>query len=606
MLEKNTKQVNQMLARIYARCTAAILILVLCSGLGIFEFGKNYTILILVAGLLLSITPSLLIRYLPDHVMKYYMLILVSIFIGILGTNNHIGVYITYILVPVFSCLYFEPHLVIKMGIFSYIVMAASLYVNSAQTYEVLYMGFPRMQMFIALLLGFTIEFVIVLVVLYFLVKRAKLMMEQRYSAEEENRMKSKFLSSMSHEIRTPMNAIIGMADVALREDMNDDLRKYIRIIKSSSTGLLEIINDILDLSKIEAGKLNIIEEDYTAQSLTEDITAIINARNTEKKVPIYYHIQENMPHILRGDVVRLKQVMLNYASNAIKYTDSGQIDVVISCQDTKDGYTSLVYTVKDTGTGIREEDMDKLFTMYSQLDPEKNHGKESTGIGLAISKSFIEKMHGTVSVESIYGKGSSFSFTVPQKIVQQSPTPEQSSKPDSAEAGTGKCETGTAEAEQTVEEESITEETRSQRSASTENDGFFATKNARILITDDNEINREVLKAILEPFTFAIDEAENGERAVQMAATVPYDLIFMDSHMPIMNGKEATKKIRETETCINRDTPIIAITADAIAGVREELLAAGMDDYIVKPIDMKQLCSVIRKHLPDDKILEQ
>ena len=605
MLEKNTKQVNQILARIYARCTAIILVLVLCSSLGIFEFGRNYTILILVAGLLLAITPSILIHYLPDNIMKYYMLILVSIFIGILGTNNHIGVYITYILVPVFSCLYFEPHLVIKMGVFSYIVMAISVYINSAQTYEVMYMGMPRMHMFIALLLGFTIEFVIVLIVLYFLVKRAKLMMEQRYSAEEENKMKSQFLSNMSHEIRTPMNAIIGMADVALREEMNDNLRKYISIIKSSSTGLLEIINDILDLSKVEAGKLNIIEEDYTTQSLTEDITAIINARNTENKVPIYYHIQENMPHILHGDAVRLKQVMLNYASNAIKYTDSGQIDVVISCQDTKDGYTSLVYTVRDTGTGIREEDMDKLFTMYSQLDPEKNYGKEGTGIGLAISKSFIEKMHGTVSVESTYGKGSSFSFTVPQKIVQPSPKPEQSDKSGTVEYGAEKCGAGTAGEKHPDAKESVAEESRSQHSASTENDGFFATKNVRILITDDNEINREVLKAILEPFAFTIDEAENGEKAVQIASTVPYDLIFMDSHMPVMNGKEATKKIRETETCINRNTSVIAITADAIAGVREELLAAGMDDYIVKPIDTKQLCSVIRKYLPDDKILK-
>ena len=605
MLEKNTKQVNQILARIYARCTAIILVLVLCSSIGIFEFGRNYTILILVAGLLLAITPSILIHYLPDNIMKYYMLILVSIFIGILGTNNHIGVYITYILVPVFSCLYFEPHLVIKMGVFSYIVMAISVYINSAQTYEVMYMGMPRMHMFIALLLGFTIEFVIVLIVLYFLVKRAKLMMEQRYSAEEENKMKSQFLSNMSHEIRTPMNAIIGMADVALREEMNDNLRKYISIIKSSSTGLLEIINDILDLSKVEAGKLNIIEEDYTTQSLTEDITAIINARNTENKVPIYYHIQENMPHILHGDAVRLKQVMLNYASNAIKYTDSGQIDVVISCQDTKDGYTSLVYTVRDTGTGIREEDMDKLFTMYSQLDPEKNYGKEGTGIGLAISKSFIEKMHGTVSVESTYGKGSSFSFTVPQKIVQPSPKPEQSDKSGTVEYGAEKCGAGTAGEKHPDAKESVAEESRSQHSASTENDGFFATKNVRILITDDNEINREVLKAILEPFAFTIDEAENGEKAVQIASTVPYDLIFMDSHMPVMNGKEATKKIRETETCINRNTPVIAITADAIAGVREELLAAGMDDYIVKPIDTKQLCSVIRKYLPDDKILK-
>ena len=597
MLEKNTKQVNQMLARIYARCTAVILVLVLCSSLGIFEFGRNYTILILVAGLLLSITPSILIHYLPDHVMKYYMLILVSIFIGILGTSNHIGVYITYILVPVFSCLYFEPHLVIKIGVFSYIVMAISIYINSARTYEVMYMEMPRMHMFIALLLGFTIEFVIVLIVLYFLVKRAKLMMEQRYSAEEENKMKSQFLSNMSHEIRTPMNAIIGMADVALREEMNDDLRKYISIIKSSSTGLLEIINDILDLSKVEAGKLNIIEEDYTTQSLTEDITAIINARNTENKVPIYYHIQENMPHILHGDAVRIKQVMLNYASNAIKYTDSGQIDVVISCQDTKDGYTSLVYTVKDTGTGIREEDMDKLFTMYSQLDQEKNYGKEGTGIGLAISKSFIEKMHGTVSVESTYGKGSTFSFTVPQKIVQQKSAPEQS--------GTDKFSFGKYAAEQLNTEKSADSATRSQHFTSAKNDGFFATKNVRILITDDNEINREVLKAILEPFAFTIDEAENGEKAVQIASTVPYDLIFMDSHMPVMNGKEATKKIRETESCINHHTPIIAITADAITGVREELLAAGMDDYIVKPIDTEQLCSVIRKYLPDDKILK-
>lgn len=578
MLEKNTKQVNQMLARIYARCTVAILILVSCSCLGIFEFGRNYTILILVAGLLLSTTPNLLIRYLPDNVMKYYMLILVSIFIGILGTSNHIGVYITYILVPVFSCLYFEPYLVIKMGIFSYIVMAISVYVNSARTYEVLYMGMPRRHMFIALLLGFTIEFAVVLVVLYFLVKRAKLMMEQRYSAEEENKMKSQFLSSMSHEIRTPMNAIIGMAEVALREEMSDDLRKYISIIKSSSTGLLEIINDILDLSKVEAGKMNIIEEDYTTQSLTEDITAIINARNTEKKVPIYYHIQENMPHILHGDAVRIKQVMLNYASNAIKYTESGQIDIAISTQAAKDGYTNLVFSVKDTGTGIHEEDMDKLFTMYSQLDQEKNYGKEGTGIGLAISKSFIEKMHGTVNVKSIYGKGSTFSFAVPQKIVQQDCMPEQ---PAVGAAG-------------------------SQNSLSAEDNGFFATENVRILLTDDNEINREVLKAILEPFTFTIDEAENGEKAVQMAATVPYDLIFMDSHMPVMNGKEATKKIRETESCINRHTPVIAITADAIAGVREELLAAGMDDYIVKPVNTQQLCAVIRKHLPDDKILKQ
>lgn len=569
MFEKNMKQVNQLMARIYGFCTIVIILMVLGSWSGIFEFGREYTMIILIAGVLIAVTPGILIHYLPDRLMKDYMLILAAVFIGILGTNNHIGVYITYVLVPVLSCLYFDPKLVKKTGIFSYIVMTVAVYINSASTYDVVYLGRPRNQMFLAYILGFTIEYVIVLIVLYDLVKRAKKMMEERYSAEEENRMKSQFLSSMSHELRTPMNAIIGMAEVALREDMSDELKKDINIIKSSSEGLLEIVNDILDISKIEAGKIKIIEEEYTTESLTADVEAIINARNIRKKIPICYHIQENMPHVLWGDSVRIKQVMLNYASNAIKYTESSRIDVNIECQDEKDGYINLVYTVKDTGIGIRQEDMDKLFIVYSQLDSRKNHGKEGTGIGLAISKAFVEEMGGTVGAESVYGKGSTFSFTIPQKIVQKDAEPEEKS----------------AERQ--------------------EKEKFFATKDVRILLTDDNDINREVLKALLEPFHFMIDEAENGQKAVEMAGQTKYDLIFMDSHMPVMDGKEATKAIRRSSGR-NRKTPVIATTADVITGVKEDLLSAGMDAYIAKPIDMEQLCSTIRRYLPEEKIIEE
>lgn len=391
------------------------------------------------------------------------------------------------------------------------------------------------------------------------------MMMEERYSAEEQNRMKSKFLSSMSHEIRTPMNAIIGMSDVALQKEMSADLRKDISIIKSSSTGLLEVINDILDISKVEAGKLNIIENTYSTESIIEDMKAIINARNN-KKLPIYYHIQENMPKNLKGDAVRIKQVMLNYASNAIKYTDSGRIDVTVACEEAQDGMVNFVYTVKDTGQGIREEDINKLFMMYSQLNQEINHGKEGTGIGLALSKAFIERMNGTVSVKSSYGNGSTFSFCVPQKIVN------------------------------IQEEEKEGQETKVPA---------FTAPDACILLVDDNEINREVVKAMLEPLELRIDEAENGLIAVNMTKDRQYDLILMDSHMPVMSGEEATKAIREAEEG-EYHIPVIALTADAISGVREHLISCGMDDYIVKPVQMQELCGVIYKYLPEDKILDE
>ncbi len=207
------------------------------------------------------------------------------------------------------------------------------------------------------------------------------------------------------------MNAILGMADVALRDGKNldEETKKCLSVIKTSSTGLLEIINDILDMSKIEAGKLNMINEPYSTDSLIEEITVIINARNADKNIPIYYHIDEKIPPYLEGDAVRIKQIMFNFASNAIKYTDSGKIDITLGFGEEQDGYVNLTYTVKDTGIGIHMEDIDKIFEMYSRVDEEKNHSKEGTGICLAISKYFIDEMNSKIKVESEYGKGSSF-----------------------------------------------------------------------------------------------------------------------------------------------------------------------------------------------------
>lgn len=585
MFEKNTKQVNQIMARLFAMGLFVILILVFFSCIGVFEFGKNYTLIILIAGLIITLSPSILIHFLSDNAMRYYMIILAAIFIGVLGTNNHIGVYITYALVPVYSCLYFEPEFTIKSSVFAYICMVVSVYINSAAKYEVVYQNRPRLQIAIAYILGFTIEYVLVCVTLYFVVKRAKHMMEERYSAQEANRMKSEFLSKMSHEIRTPMNAIIGMSDAALRKDMDEELRHYITIIKSSSTGLLEIVNDILDLSKVEAGKLSIIQDTYSTKALTDDITALINARNIDKKVPVYYHIQENMPPYLVGDVVRIKQVMLNYASNAIKYTSSGQIDVTIRCGiyepdpfgKNRDSHALLTFSVEDTGQGIRKEDLKQLFTMYGQVDSRKNYGKEGTGIGLAISKYFIEEMGGTVRADSTYGKGSLFSFVLPQKL-GTAPKTEMSESKSANTKSTG--------------------ESSASSCVSSADSLLFTAKNSRILLVDDNDINREVVKVMLEPVGLTIDEACDGQEAVAMVSKTSYDLILMDSHMPVMNGEEATARIRKVEQSSGEHIPIIALTADAISGVRERLLDSGMDDYIEKPIDRAILFKTLRKYL--------
>ena len=474
MFKENTKQVNRMMANIFAHCTVIILLMTICSCLGFFEFGETYTIIVLMAGLVVAVSPKILINAMPDHVMRCYMLMSAAIFIGILGTNIGIGIYITYILVPVFSCLYFDPEFTKKISIFSYIIMIISLYVESWDLYDVVYFHRSRMRMFVAYALGFTFEYMIVVIVLYFIVKRAKMMMEQRYSAEEESKMKSKFLSEVSHEIRTPMNAII-------------------------------------------------------------------NARNISQKVPIYYHICENLPKILCGDMGRIKQVMFNYVSNAIKYTESGRIDITVSCVEQENEKINLRYQVKDTGCGIKQEDFDKLFIQYSQLEVEKNHSKEGTGIGLAICKYFVEQMDGSVKVESIYGEGSTFSFEIPQKIIET-----------------------TTDAECQKEE--------------TEEEYLFQTNGARILLVDDNEINREVLKALVEPLNMVIDEAEDGKEAVSKTKEQKYDLIFMDSHMPQMDGKTATKKIRA--------------------------MTDGMNDYIMKPVDSKMLCQKIRKYLPDKLIM--
>lgn len=392
-----------------------------------------------------------------------------------------------------------------------------------------------------------------------------------KINAEEANVAKSNFLSTMSHEIRTPMNAIVGLTEVALREDMSEDVRKCLKTVQSSSFGLLALINDILDYSKAEAGKFDIVPENYQVLSMVNDANEIIKARNNGK-LNLALHIDENMPSVLNGDQVRIKQVMINFCTNAIKYSDKGTVDISLSFEKTGDKKGNLLFSVKDEGIGIKKEDLPKLFKSYGQVDQQVNHHKEGTGLGLAISKQLIDLMEGRVNVESEYGKGSTFSFLVPQTIVN--------------ETKAGRLEEFARE----DEEEEIK---------------IFTAPEAKILIVDDTKINLMVAKALFKPLNMQIETASDGFEALSKIESNIYDLILMDHFMPGMDGVETTNRIRQMEGNPNQNVPIIALTADAMSGVKEELLSKGMNDFLAKPIIIKLAVPILKKWLPKDKIKE-
>ncbi len=502
---------------------------------------------------------------------------------------------------------------------------------------------------------------------------------EERQKALDAAQSKADFLSNMSHEIRTPMNAIVGMTEIMMREKLPDQIKGYLANIKNSGDALLSIINDILDFSKIESGKLEIIDEEYEPMSMLLDLSMIFLNRIGERQVELVYDIDTKLPHMLLGDSVRIRQVITNIVNNAIKFTDDGYVKLTIRLEDTKEENIRLNFEVRDSGQGIKQEDIGKLFGSFSQVDTKRNRKKEGTGLGLAISKNLVEAMGGSISVSSEYGKGSTFSFDILQKVVDSTPAAYiKDENKDQIVSGLFfsdevrntfrhmcdefgiKCveysdvTSGREQAEiifvgitmyELYKEELDELKNKGIKHLVVQNpmvdrsDGCtfvinkpifslnfaqvlnhekvvgyethaetidFVAPDARILIVDDNEMNLKVACGLLAPIQLQIDTSIGARDALEMLEDDKYDIIFMDHMMPEMDGVEATQLIRSYDSEYMKKVPIIALTANALAGAKEEFIAAGMDDFVPKPIEMNVICNKIKKYLKPELIKRQ
>lgn len=388
-------------------------------------------------------------------------------------------------------------------------------------------------------------------------VKMVKELEVAKNEAEKANHAKSEFLSSMSHELRTPLNAIVCFSELLeSKEGLDSESKDFAKDIVSASHNLLDLVNGVLDISKIEAGKMELINKEYNSQELFNSLSTMVIPRIGDKPIDFKTVIASDIPPVLKGDTGKLKQIILNLLTNAVKYTDKGFIKYRVECiNDFKNNQTKLIITVTDTGRGIKKEDIDRLFKKFERLEEDRNTSIEGTGLGLAITEGLAELMGGRITVISDYGKGSTFKFVVIQEIVNV--------------------------------------EVKEEKSNITSSD-YNTFEGKKALIVDDSKLNLKVAENVLKNFLVTTESVTSGLECLSCVNSKKYDIIFMDIMMPNMSGEEVLRKLRENGV----NTPVIALTADAIEGQEEKYMSEGFDGYISKPINKEKLSYVLNKYL--------
>ena len=390
-----------------------------------------------------------------------------------------------------------------------------------------------------------------------------------RRQAEKANIAKSEFLANMSHEIRTPMNAIIGLNDIIMEECKDSSIYAHAKDVQSAAKNLLAIINDILDLSKVEAGKMELVYADYQLKTVVGEVVGMMDMAASKRGIVMKYECDDTLPCRYNGDDGRIKQILINIINNAIKFTKEGYVRVSVTGEPgSSEDEELLTFRVEDTGCGIREEDLDKIFEDFRQVDSKRNRSVEGTGLGLAIVKHLVELMGGTIHVDSVYGKGTVVTITIPQRIADRRVI---------------------AEVPEAAQDE-------------TEGMEQFTAPGVKVLIVDDNVINRKVARGFLKSYAFDLTEAESGPEAIGLVRENRYDIIFMDHMMPMMDGIEAAGIIRRDCGENGKAPAIIALTANAMEGMREKFLDQGFQDFVAKPLDRHELAQILNRWVPEER----